>query len=52
LAVVLESSDNVLGVDLGQNGEPPLTAAVLDVGFAARRSPGLAAAPGRGWLAP
>jgi hypothetical protein len=49
-AVVLEWSDKLLGVDLGENGVPPLTAAVLDVGFATRRSPGLSAALGRGWL--
>ena len=49
-SVVLERSDKVLGVDLGANGVPPLTAAVLDVSFATRRSPGLAAALGRGWL--
>jgi hypothetical protein len=42
----------VLGVDLGENAIPPLTAAVLDVSFATQRSPGLAAALGRGWLAP
>ncbi|MGA3220011.1 MAG: hypothetical protein ABSE77_13190 [Acidimicrobiales bacterium] len=51
-SVVLEWSDKVLGVDLGENAVPPLTAAVRDVGFATRRSPGLAAALGRGWLAP
>jgi len=50
-SVVLEWSGKVLGVDLGENGVPPLTAAVLDVGFATRRSPELAAALGRGWLA-
>jgi hypothetical protein len=44
--------DKVLGIDLGENGVPPLTAAVLDVGFATRRSPGLATTLGRGWLAP
>jgi hypothetical protein len=49
-SVVLEWSDKVLGLDLGENGVPPLTAAVLDVGFARRRSPGLATALGRGWL--
>jgi hypothetical protein len=49
-SVVLEWSDKVLGPDLGENGVPPLTAAVLDVSFATRRSPGLAAALGRGWL--
>jgi hypothetical protein len=51
-SVVLEWSDKVLGVDLGENGVPPLTAAVLDVGFATRRSPELATALGRGWLTP
>ena len=51
-SVVLEWFDKVLGVDLGENGVPPLTAAVLDVGFATRRSPELASALGRGWLAP
>ena len=51
-SVVLEWSDKFLGVDLGENGVPPLTAAVLDVGFATRRSPELAAALGPGWLAP
>jgi hypothetical protein len=49
-SVVLEWSDKVLGVDLGENGVPPLTAAVLDVSFATRRSPELASALGRGWL--
>jgi hypothetical protein len=49
-SVVLEWSDKVLGVDLGENGVPPLTAAVLDVSFATRRSPQLASALGRGWL--
>jgi predicted DNA-binding transcriptional regulator AlpA len=43
--------DKALGIDLGENGVPPLTAAVLDVGFATRRSPELASALGRGWLA-
>ena len=43
--------DKVLGSDLGENGVPPLTAAVLDVRFAVRRSPELASALGRGWLA-
>jgi hypothetical protein len=50
-SVVWEWSAKVLGVDLGENGVPPLTAAVLDVGFAVRRSPELASALGRGWLA-
>jgi hypothetical protein len=50
-SVVLEWFDKVLGVDLGEDAVPPLTAAVLDVGFATRRSPQLAAALGRGWLA-
>lgn len=49
-SVVLEWSNKVLGVDLGENGVPPLTAAVLDVSFAARRSPGLAAALGHSGL--
>jgi len=49
-SVVWEWSAKVLGVDLGENGVPPLTAAVLDVGFATRRSPELASALGRGWL--
>jgi hypothetical protein len=47
---VLEWSGKVLGVDLGEKGVPPLTAAVLDVSFATRRSPQLASALGRGWL--
>jgi hypothetical protein len=51
-SVVLEWLEKVLGVDLSEDGIPPLTAAVLDVGFATRRSPGLASALGRGWLAP
>jgi hypothetical protein len=50
-SVVLEWSDEVLDVDLGEKGVPPLTAAVLDVSFATRTQPGLAAALGRGWLA-
>ena len=49
-SVVPEWFDKVLGVDLGENGVPPLTAAVLDVSFATRRSPELASALGRGWL--
>ena len=49
-AVVLEWFDKSLGVDLGENAVPPLTAAVLDVSFATRTSPGLATALGRGWL--
>jgi hypothetical protein len=49
-SVVLEWSGKVLGVDVGENGVPPLTAAVLDVSFATRRSPQLASALGRGWL--
>jgi hypothetical protein len=49
-SVVLEWSDKVVGVDLGENGVPPLTAAVPDVSFATRRSPELASALGRGWL--
>jgi hypothetical protein len=51
-SVVLEWSHKVLGLDLGENGVPPLTAAVLDVSFATRRSPELATALGRDWLAP
>ncbi len=42
--------DKVLGIDLGENGVPPLTAAVLDVSFGTRRSPELTFALGRGWL--
>ncbi len=48
-SVVLEWADKVLGVNLGQDGVPPLTGSVLDVSFATRRSPGLASALGRGW---
>ena len=51
-AVVLEWFDKVLGVDLGEKAVPPLTAAVLDVSFATRTSPGLATALGRGWILP
>ncbi len=51
-AIVLGWFDKALGVDLGENAVPPPTAAVLDVGFATRRSPGLAAALGGGWLGP
>ncbi len=43
-SAALEWFQNVLVVDLGQNGVPPLTAAVLDVSFATRRSPELASA--------
>ncbi len=50
-SAALEWFQNVLVVDLGQNGVPPLTAAVLDVSFATRRSPELASALGRGWFA-
>jgi hypothetical protein len=49
-SVVLEWSGNFLGLDLAQNGVPPVTAAVLDVSFATRRSPGLVSALGRGWV--
>jgi hypothetical protein len=48
--VVLEWSEKVLDVDLGENGVPPLTAAVLDVSFATDRSPELTSALRRGWL--
>jgi hypothetical protein len=51
-SVVLEWSERVMGTDLAESAVPPLTAAVLDVSFASRRSPGLATALGRGWLAP
>lgn len=50
-SVVLEWSDKVLGLDIGEKAVPPLTVAVLDAGFATQRSPGLAAALGRGWPA-
>ena len=43
--------DQVLGAGPGEDGVPPQAAMLLDVGFAARRSPGLAAALGRGWRA-
>ena len=49
-SVVLDWFNKVLGIDLRENGVPPLTAAVLDVGFAIRQSPELASALGRGWL--
>jgi hypothetical protein len=49
-SVVLEWFDQALGADLGERGLLPETAAVLDAGFAARRSPGLATALRRGWL--
>jgi hypothetical protein len=49
-SAVLDWFNEVLGIDLGENGVPPLTAAVLDVSFATRRSPQLASAMGRGWL--
>jgi hypothetical protein len=49
-SVVLEWSEKVLDVDLGENGVPPLTAAVLDVSFATDRSPELTSALRRGWL--
>jgi hypothetical protein len=49
-SVVLEWFDKVLGVDLGEEGVPPRAAAVLDAGFAAQKSPGLAAALGRAGL--
>jgi hypothetical protein len=50
-SAALEWFHNVLGVDLGENGVPPLTAAVLEVSFATRRSPELASALGHGWFA-
>jgi hypothetical protein len=49
-SAVLDWFNEVFGIDLGENGVPPLTAAVLDVSFATRRSPQLASAMGRGWL--
>lgn len=49
-SVVLEWLDQALGVDLGERGVLPQAAAVLDAGFAAMRSPALAAALGRRWL--
>jgi hypothetical protein len=49
-SVVLEWSNKVLGLELVEDAVPPLTAAVLDVSFATRRSPELASALGRGWL--
>lgn len=45
-AIVLEWFDQALGVDLGERGLLPEAAAVLDAGFAARRSPELAIALG------
>ncbi len=50
-SAVLEWFDQVLGAGPGEDGVPPQAAMLLDVGFAARRSPGLAAALGRGWRA-
>jgi hypothetical protein len=49
-SVVLEWFDKVLGVDLGEYGVPPQAAAMLDASFAARKSPGLAAALGHARL--
>ena len=46
---MLEWFDQVLGAGLDEDGIPPQAAMLLDVGFAARRSPGLGAALGRGW---
>ena len=49
-SVVREWLNKVLGMDVGEDGVLPEAAAVLDAGLAARRSPALAAALGRGWL--
>jgi hypothetical protein len=49
-SVALEWFDQALGVDLGERGVLPEAAAVLDAGFAARRSPGLATAVGNRWF--
>jgi hypothetical protein len=46
-SVVLEWFNKVLGVNLREDGVPLEAAAALDANFAARRSPGLAAALGR-----
>jgi hypothetical protein len=50
-SVVPEWFNDVLAVDLEESGVPSQAAPVLDVSFAARRSPGLGAALGRTWLA-
>ena len=49
-SVVLQWFSQALGTDLGERGVSPEAAAVLDAGFAVRRSPELASALGRRWL--